>query len=94
MSFWELLLLAFALSMDACAVSICKGLSIQKASIKASVLCGAWFGTFQGIMPLIGFFLGSLFAKYITAVDHWIAFGLLAFLGFNMLKEAVYLSEF
>lgn len=88
MRFWELLLLAVGVSMDACAVSVCKGLSMTNGSAKASVLCGSWFGGFQALMPLIGFFLGSLFAKYITAVDHWIAFGLLAFLGFNMLKEA------
>ena len=88
MGFWELLLLAIGVSMDAFAVSICKGLSLQKGSAKASLLCGSWFGGFQALMPLIGFFLGSLFARYIEAVDHWVAFCLLAILGFNMLKEA------
>ena len=88
MGFWELLLLAIGVSMDAFAVSICKGLSMKKSCTKASILCGSWFGGFQALMPLIGFFLGSLFAKYIEAVDHWVAFGLLAILGFNMLKEA------
>lgn len=88
MGFGELLLLAVGVSMDACAVSICKGLSMQKQCGKASVLCGSWFGGFQALMPLIGFFLGSLFAKYIETVDHWVACLLLVFLGVNMLKEA------
>ena len=89
MGFWELLLLAIGVSMDAFAVSICKGLSMKKSAGKASILCGSWFGGFQALMPLIGFFLGSLFAKYIEAVDHWVACLLLAFLGTNMLKEAL-----
>ncbi|MBR7122545.1 MAG: manganese efflux pump [Oscillospiraceae bacterium] len=84
----ELLLLAVGLSMDAFAVSVCKGLSIKKATVKAGVLCGAWFGGFQALMPLIGFFLGTMFADAIKAVDHWVAFGLLALIGINMLKEA------
>lgn len=88
MGFWELMTLAFSVSMDAFAVSVCKGLCMKKATLKASAICGAWFGGFQAAMPLIGFFLGSLFAKYIVAVDHWVAFGLLALIGANMLKEA------
>ena len=84
----ELLLLAVGLSMDACAVSICKGLAMKKATLKEGAICGIWFGGFQALMPLIGYFLGSLFAQAIEAVDHWIAFVLLAFIGFNMLKEA------
>ena len=84
----ELLLLAVGLSMDACAVSICKGLAIKKATLKEGAICGIWFGGFQALMPLIGFFLGSLFAEAIEAFDHWIAFGLLAFIGINMLREA------
>ena len=87
MSIWELVLLAVGLSMDAFAVSVCKGLSMKKATLTASAVCGGWFGGFQALMPLIGFFLGSLFAKAIEAVDHWIAFGLLAIIGANMLKE-------
>ena len=87
MGILELLLLAVGLSMDAFAVSVCKGLSMQKATLKASAICGGWFGGFQALMPLIGFFLGSLFAEAIEAVDHWIAFGLLAIIGINMLKE-------
>ncbi len=88
MGFFELLLLAVSLSMDAFAVSVCKGLSMQKASVRTGLLCGSWFGSFQALMPLIGFFLGSLFAKSIEAVDHWVAFGLMALIGANMLKEA------
>ena len=88
MGFWELLLLAVGLSMDAFAVSICKGLSMNKAGLKEGSICGAWFGGFQALMPLIGFFLGALFADAIEAFDHWVAFGLLAIIGINMLKEA------
>ena len=84
----ELMLLAVGLSMDAFAVSICKGLSMKKAGLRAQAVCGAWFGGFQAMMPLIGFFLGTLFAGAIEAVDHWVAFVLLALIGFNMLKEA------
>ena len=88
MGFWELLLLAVGLSMDAFAVSICKGLSMQKADWKAGATCGAWFGGFQALMPLIGYFLGTMFADAIQSFDHWVAFGLLAIIGINMLKEA------
>ena len=88
MGFFELLLLAVGLSMDAFAVSICKGLSMCRAGIKEGAVCGAWFGGFQALMPLIGYFLGTLFAQAIEAFDHWIAFGLLAVIGINMLKEA------
>ena len=88
MGFGELLLLAVGLSMDAFAVSICKGLSMKKAGIKEGAVCGIWFGGFQALMPLAGFFLGTLFAEAIEAFDHWVAFGLLAVIGINMLKEA------
>ena len=84
----ELLLLAVGLSMDACAVSICKGLAMKKATLKEGTIFGIWFGGFQALMPLIGFFLGSLFADAIKTVDHWIAFVLLALIGINMLREA------
>ena len=87
MGFWELLILAVGLSMDAFAVSICKGLSAQKAGLKESMTCGIWFGGFQALMPLIGFYLGMLFADAIKAFDHWVAFGLLVLIGLNMLKE-------
>lgn len=88
MGFWELLLLAIGLSMDAFAVSICKGLSMKQAGIREGAVCGVWFGGFQALMPLIGFFLGTLFAEAVEAIDHWVAFGLLAVIGINMLKEA------
>ena len=88
MGFLELLLLAVGLSMDACAVSICKGLSMKKAGFREGAICGVWFGGFQALMPVIGFFLGTLFADAIKAFDHWVAFGLLAIIGINMLKEA------
>ncbi len=88
MGIGELILLAIGLSMDAFAVSICKGLSMKKATLKAQAICGGWFGGFQALMPLIGFFLGTLFAEAIEAVDHWVAFILLAIIGINMLREA------
>ena len=89
----ELLLLAVSLSMDAFAVSVCKGLSMQKASVKAGLICGGWFGLFQALMPLIGFFVGGLFAGYIESADHWVAFALLALIGANMLKEVFETKE-
>lgn len=88
MGIGELLLLALGVSMDAFAVSVCKGLCVKKATIKESAICGVWFGGFQAVMPLIGFFLGTLFASAIQAVDHWVAFGLLSLIGISMLKEA------
>ena len=89
MGFGELFLLAVGVSMDAFAVSICKGLAMKKATLGSMATVGGWFGGFQALMPLIGVFLGTLFAVAIEAVDHWVAFGLLASSGFNMLKEAV-----
>ena len=88
MGIGELLLLAVGVSMDAFAVSICKGLAMKKATLKEEMTCGLWFGGFQALMPTIGFFLGTLFADAIEAVDHWVAFVLLAIIGANMLKEA------
>ena len=89
MGFVELFILAVGLSMDAFAVSVCKGLAMKKATWKAELCCGAWFGGFQALMPLIGYFLGSLFIDAISAIDHWIAFILLAIIGINMLREAL-----
>ena len=89
MGFIELFLLGVGLSMDAFAVSVCKGLAMKKATLKSQMTCGLWFGGFQALMPLIGFFLGAMFADAIKAFDHWIAFGLLALIGANMLKEAL-----
>lgn len=85
----ELFILAVGLSMDAFAVSVCKGLAMKQAPIKAQLVCGAWFGGFQALMPLIGYYLGTLFIDAISAIDHWIAFGLLALIGVNMLREAL-----
>ena len=93
MGIGELLLLAVGVSMDAFAVSICKGLAMGKATLKGSMTCGLWFGGFQALMPTIGFFLGTLFAEAIEAVDHWVAFVLLAIIGINMLKEALEKEE-
>ena len=89
MGFFELFLLGVGLSMDAFAVSVCKGLAMKKATLKSQMTCGLWFGGFQALMPLIGFFLGAMFADAIKSFDHWIAFGLLALIGANMLKEAL-----
>ena len=80
--------LAIALAMDAFAVSICKGLATGKVRIKHMVIAGVWFGGFQALMPLIGYFLGKAFEKYITSLDHWIAFILLALIGAMMIKES------
>ena len=88
MSILEILLLGLGLSMDAFAVSICKGLSTKKLQFKHYLIVGAWFGGFQALMPTIGYFLGSTFEQYITAFDHWVAFVLLAALGANMIKES------
>ena len=84
----ELIVLSIGLAMDAFAVAICKGLSAGKVTLRHMVLAGLWFGGFQAGMPFIGYLLGSSFARYITPYDHWIAFGLLGFLGAKMLKDA------
>ncbi len=89
MGLLELFVLAVGLSMDAFAVSICKGLSLGKIKAKHMCIAGAWFGGFQALMPLIGYFLGSFFAEAITKYDHWIAFVLLVLIGGNMIKEAL-----
>lgn len=88
MSIAELFVLAVGLSMDAFAVSICKGLSLGKIKTRHMMIAGAWFGGFQALMPLIGYFLGSFLAEMITKYAHWIAFVLLLFLGGKMVKEA------
>jgi len=85
MNFFVLFVLAVGLSMDAFAVAICKGLSMTKASIKNAVIVGLYFGIFQAGMPLLGYAIASRFADMITAFDHWIAFGLLCFLGIKMI---------
>lgn len=88
MKLTELALLAVGLSMDAFAVAICKGLSVQKPRWKHYLTVGLWFGGFQALMPTLGYLLGSTFEQYITSVDHWVAFILLSVIGGNMLKEA------
>ncbi|MGE5496341.1 MAG: manganese efflux pump MntP family protein [Burkholderiales bacterium] len=85
MGFIELLLVSAGLSMDAFAVSLCKGLSMNKISLRNSAIISLFFGGFQAVMPLIGWVLGKQFESYITNVDHWIAFGLLAFIGGKMI---------
>lgn len=87
MGITELFLIAVGLSMDAFAVSVCKGLSTGWLKPRHYLAVGAWFGGFQALMPAVGYLLGSSFEKYITRYDHWIAFILLAFIGGNMLKE-------
>lgn len=84
-----LLTLAVGLAMDAFAVSICKGLAQQKLSLKHMLIAGLWFGGFQALMPTLGYFLGSQFRDKITAIDHWIAFILLGFIGVNMIRESL-----
>lgn len=89
----ELLLLAVGLSMDAFAVSICKGLAARTVTLRSCLTCGIWFGVFQGLMPLAGYFLGTLFADAIRTVDHWVAFFLLSLIGINMIREALSPAE-
>ena len=89
MGLLDLFITAVALSMDAFAVSVSKGLSVGRVRLKHGLITGAYFGGFQALMPLLGFFLASSFADYIRRFDHWIAFGLLALIGANMLREAL-----
>ena len=93
MGILELFVLAVGLSMDAFAVSICKGLSLGRIRVKHMCIAGAWFGGFQALMPLIGYYLGSFFAEMITKYDHWIAFVLLGIIGGNMIREALSKDE-
>ncbi len=88
MGILEIILVSVGLAMDAFAVSVCKGLSIRKLDFKKIGIVGGYFGLFQGLMPMIGFFLGSLLGNIIVSIDHWVAFVLLGVIGFNMLKEA------
>ena len=89
MGLGELFMIAVGLSMDAFAVAVCKGLAMDKIDFKKMAIVGLWFGGFQGLMPAIGYFLGSFFAESIVAFDHWIAFILLGIIGGNMIKEAL-----
>lgn len=87
--FIELFLLGIGLAMDAFAVSVCKGLGMRRLNKKQALIIGLYFGGFQALMPLIGWLLGSQFQKYITSIDHWIAFILLGFIGGKMMIEAI-----
>ena len=89
MGLGELFILAVGLSMDAFAVSICKGLSIRQLKLRQALIVGAWFGAFQALMPAVGWLLGSAFTDLIESVDHWIAFVLLSLIGGNMIREAL-----
>ncbi len=88
MQLWELFFIALGLSMDAFAVSICKGLSVKKIKTHHQLSVGLYFGGFQALMPLVGYLLGAQFQALITQFDHWIAFILLLLIGINMIKEA------
>ena len=88
MGLLELIILAVGLSMDAFAVSVCKGLAMPRITVKKTLIVGLWFGGFQALMPTIGYFLGVQFRDKITAIDHWIAFILLGIIGANMINEA------
>lgn len=93
MTLLELFIIAVGLSMDAFAVSVCKGLSLQRMRMKYAVLAGVYFGGFQVAMPLLGYILGVQFQEAITSIDHWIAFILLGIIGINMVKEAMSREE-
>lgn len=89
MSLWELFIIAVGLSMDAFAVSVCKGLSVQKVKPKHYLIVAAYFGGFQALMPLLGYLLGVRFEAMVANVDHWIAFVLLGLIGANMVRESM-----
>ena len=93
MDLLSLFILAVGLSMDAFAVSICKGLAMDRVTLKKAGIVGLWFGGFQALMPAIGYLLGSQFEQFITAIDHWIAFILLGIIGASMIKEALSKDE-
>lgn len=88
MTLFDLVLIAISLSMDAFAVSICKGLSVRKVNFRHALTCGIWFGGFQALMPALGYFLGDRFSSLLTRFGPWIAFLLLAVIGTNMIKES------
>lgn len=89
MQLYELFIVAVSLSMDAFAVSVCKGLSVGRPKWRHCLICGLWFGGFQALMPLLGWLLGVRFQQMIVSVDHWVAFVLLGLIGFNMVREAL-----
>lgn len=89
MGFFELLLIGVSVSMDAFSIAICKGLTVREFKPSQAFIVAAYFGIFQGLMPVIGYFTASTFSRYMQAMDHWIALALLAFLGIRMIKEAL-----
>lgn len=89
MGIFSLFAIAVGLSMDAFAVSVCKGLAMRRVSFRKALIVGLWFGGFQALMPFLGFLLGSRFQRYITAIDHWVAFALLTLIGVSMIREAL-----
>lgn len=93
MNLAELILISVGLAMDAFSVSVCKGLSMKKLYLKGGVITALFFGVFQGVMPVIGYFLGSRFANVISSFSHWVSFGLLAFIGGKMIWEALHDDE-
>ena len=84
----EIIISGIALAMDAFAVSICKGLTLKKMEISKALICGIYFGVFQALMPLIGYFIGKSFITFIESFDHWIAFAILAIIGISMIRES------
>lgn len=88
MKFFEIIIIAIGLAMDAFAVSVCKGLSMKKMSYRKAIIIAFYFGVFQAIMPIIGFFIGELFSNVVESIDHWIAFFLLLFVGGRMIKDS------
>lgn len=88
MGLWELFVIAVGLSMDAFAVSVCKGLSVRRCTFRHMLICGLYFGVFQAVMPLIGYILGSQFESLVSSIAPFIAFALLAVIGVNMIRES------
>lgn len=88
MSVYEIIFIAIGLAMDAFAVSVCKGLAMKKIKWKSAIIIALYFGVFQALMPVLGYFLGSTFSNLVQKIDHWIAFGLLSAIGINMIKES------
>lgn len=89
MTIYELFIIALGLAMDAFAVSVGKGLAVDSVRPRHALLAAVWFGGFQGLMPIIGYFVGRSFASFVGNIDHWIAFALLVLIGVNMIREAM-----
>jgi putative Mn2+ efflux pump MntP len=93
MSILELIIIGFGLAMDAFAVSVGKGLTLNRVEPRHALKAGVWFGGFQALMPIIGYLLGQSFSSIVVSIDHWIAFGLLVLIGLNMIREAIWGEE-